>query len=532
MIQSYKRKPKLATQYDTIIVGSGMGSLTSAAILAKEGQKVLILERHYTAGGFTHVFKRKGYEWDVGIHYIGEVQRPKSITKRLFDYISDGNLKWADMGEVYDRIIIGDKSYDFVKGVKNFKQKMYEYFPEEKVAIDDYVAMVFASTKATRSFFAEKAIPPFLSKFIGNKMRKPFLRFSDSTTYEVLSSLTKNQELIKVLTGQYGDYGLPPKKSSFAMHASLVRHYFGGGSFPIGGSSQIVESIAPVIEKAGGTILINAEVEKVIIEKNRAIGVLMSDGRSFYAKNIISGTGIMTTYKKLVPEAVKNKYKLEAQLKNVQRSVAHSCLYIGLKGAPEELKLPKTNLWVYPEGTDDHDTSVGKFLNDNNAPLPIVYISFPSAKDPDWSNRYPGKSTIDIITLEPYDNYAKWNGSRWMKRGKEYEQRKEKTAQRLLEVLYTQLPHLKGRVDCYELSSPLTTQHFVNYDQGEIYGIDHTPERFRQKFLRPRTPIKNFYLTGQDIVTAGVAGALFAGVLTASTISKKNIIKKIMKQIY
>jgi len=112
MIQSYKKKPVLAEQYDTIIIGSGMGSLTSAAILAKEGQKVLVLERHYIAGGFTHVFKRKGFEWDVGIHYIGEVQREDAIIKRLFDYISDDQLKWADMGAVYDKIIIGNKSYD------------------------------------------------------------------------------------------------------------------------------------------------------------------------------------------------------------------------------------------------------------------------------------------------------------------------------------------------------------------------------------------------------------------------------------
>jgi all-trans-retinol 13,14-reductase len=530
MIQSYKRNPKLTAQYDSILIGSGMGSLTTAAILAKEGQKVLVLERHYTAGGFTHVFKRKGYEWDVGIHYIGEVQRSNSITKRLFDYISDGNLKWADMGDVYDRIIIGENSYDFVKGIKNFKQKLYDYFPEEKKAIDAYINMVFDSTKATRNYFAEKALPPLLSKFIGKKMRRPFLKFSDRTTYDVLRSLTENQELIKVLTGQYGDYGLPPKKSSFSMHASVARHYFSGGSFPIGGSSQIVETIDPVIEKAGGTILINAEVDKILITNNKATGVLMKDGKSFYAKNIISGAGIMTTYMKLLPDSIRVKHKFDEQLQKVKRSVSHTCLYIGLKGSPEELKLPKTNLWIYPEGTDDHDTTVAKFLKDNNAPLPVVYVSFPSAKDPDWSNRYPGKSTIDIITLEPYDNYATWDGSRWMKRGEEYEQRKEKTAQRLLEALYKQLPHLKGSIEYYELSSPLTTQHFVNYAQGEIYGIEHTPERFRQKFLRPRTPIKNFYLTGQDIVTAGVAGALFAGILTASVITKKNVVKKVMQQ--
>ncbi len=136
MVQSYKKKIELQERYDTIIIGTGMGSLSTGAILAKEGHKVLLLERHYEPGGFTHTFKRKGYEWDVGIHYIGDVQRKESGMRKLFDYVSDNNLEWADMGEVYDKIIIGDKSYDFVKGVQNFKNKMSEYFPDEKEAID------------------------------------------------------------------------------------------------------------------------------------------------------------------------------------------------------------------------------------------------------------------------------------------------------------------------------------------------------------------------------------------------------------
>ena len=84
----------------------------------------------------------------------------------------------------------------------------------------------------------------------------------------------------------------------------------------------------------------------------------------------------------------------------------------------------------------------------------------------------------------------------------------------------------KNKIDYYELSSPITTRHFMNYDRGELYGIDHDPDRYEQRFLQPRTPIKNFFLTGQDIVTAGVAGALFAGFLTASAIMKKNLIKE------
>ena len=159
----------------------------------------------------------------------------------------------------------------------------------------------------------------------------------------------------------------------------------------------------------------------------------------------------------------------------------------------------------------------------------FCYISFPSEKDPDWTNRYPDKITIDIITLLPYEIFEPWEGSKWMKRGEEYDALKESIATRLLEELYKQFPHLKGKVSYYELSSPLTTKHFVNYEKGEIYGLDHTPKRFRQHFLKPKTPIKNFYLTGQDIVTAGIGGALFSGVLTSAAITGKNVLHKIMK---
>ena len=202
------------------------------------------------------------------------------------------------------------------------------------------------------------------------------------------------------------------------------------------------------------------------------------------------------------------------------------CLYVGLDKSSESLKLPKHNIWSYTDNDIDANYNP-KTITD--ATEKFAYISFPSAKDPDWSNRYPGKSTIDIITLLPYDGFENWDGTRWMKRGEAYDQLKEKIAKRLLDVLYKHIPQAKGKIEHYELSTPLTTKHFINYDKGEIYGLDHTPKRFRQRFLKPRTRIKNLYLTGQDVVTAGVAAALFSGVITTSAITRKNIIKKVMK---
>lgn len=529
MIQSYKQNYKAAEHYDAIVIGSGMGGLSTAALLSKQGKKVLLLERHYNPGGYTQVFKRKGYEWEVGIHYIGEVHKKHSLLRTLFDYITDGQLKWAEMGEVHDRIVVGDKVYDFLSGKEGFKSKLLEYFPDEEAAIEKFVELVFKVGKAGNSFFMEKAMPPGVSGEMGEKMRAPFLEYATRSTYEVLEEITDNQELIQVLTGQFGDYGLPPKRSSFAAHAGLVRHYFDGANFPIGGAAEIAKNIDAVLEKAGSTFLVNAEVDKVLVEDNKAVGVKMADGKEFRADAVISAIGITNSYKSLLPEEVFQKHQLEQQLTKVKQASAHLCLYVGLKGTAEELNLSKANYWAHP-GDVSHDDCWDRYMADPSTPFPLVFISFPSAKDPTWNERYPGKSTIDIVTVMPYHAFEKWEDTRWKNRGEEYEAIKEEYSQRLLDELFKLEPQLRDKVDFYELSTPVSTRHFSNYSKGELYGLDHSPERFKHEFLRPHTPVKNYFLAGQDIVTAGIAGALFSGVLTASAVTRKNVLDDVIKK--
>ena len=113
--------------YDIIIIGSGIGGLTTGALLALRGKKVLILEKHFKIGGWTHTFKRSNYEWDVGIHYIGEVHKKWAVSRRLFDLISDKKLEWSKMDENYDRIIFPDKSYNFVEPRQRFIDDMIKY---------------------------------------------------------------------------------------------------------------------------------------------------------------------------------------------------------------------------------------------------------------------------------------------------------------------------------------------------------------------------------------------------------------------
>ncbi|RKZ47865.1 MAG: FAD-dependent oxidoreductase, partial [Gammaproteobacteria bacterium] len=139
------------------------------------------------------------------------------------------------------------------------------------------------------------------------------------------------------------------------------------------------------------------------------------------------------------------------------------------------------------------------------------------------NTRHPGHATIDLITFMPYELFKPWEGSRWKHRSDDYEELKVQLSERMLELLYQHVPSVKGKVKHCELSTPLTTQYFMNHQRGEAYGLAHTPQRFKNHFLRPRTPIKNLFFTGQDMATCGVSGALVGGVIASSSILKKNM---------
>lgn len=528
--RSYKQAP-VDERYDAIVIGSGLGGMTTALLLAQRGQRVALFERHYVLGGFTHVFRRKGWEWDVGVHYVGEVHRPQSVLRQLFDHVTGGELQWAEMGEVYDRIVFGDEEHPLRAGVAAFKDGLREKFPTEAHAraIDAYVDAVFDAVKASRNFFVEKAMGSMASWAAGGLMRRKYLAHTRKTTWEVLRSLTDDPRLVGVLCGQYGDYGLPPKQSSFGMHASLVKHYLAGGCYPVGGSARIAETIVPRIEAAGGVALTNAPVETLLVEGGAVTGVRMADGREIRAARVVSNAGVMTTFERLVPAEERERLGIASKLRPLRPSAAHASLYLGLRGTAAELRLPKANYWIYPEGGYDHDANVERYMADERAPLPVAYISFPSAKDPDFERRHPGRATIEVVTLAPWERWSGWADRPWKKRGDEYEAAKERLAERLLEPVLRYEPQVRDAIELQELSTPLSTRHFTAYGHGEIYGLSHDPERFEQKLLRPKTPLPNLWLTGQDVVTCGVGGALLSGFLTASAITGENLVMKALR---
>ena len=292
------------------------------------------------------------------------------------------------------------------------------------------------ASKYTSAHATDDRIGALASPLLGRRT----LGWAKQTTRAVLEGFTRNQRLIAVLTGQFGDYGRPPAESSFLVHAMIASHYLDGGYYPVGDSGVFVDAIVPGIQAAGGCLLINAEVAGIVVEDNAAVGVKMKlDGATIRAPVVVSDAGVVNTFARLLPQDAARRHGLSQALATVQPSVAHLCLYVGLRASAQSLRLPRHNIWVYPH--EDHERS---FAAAGSSP-----------------------------------------------------------------------------------ETPLTTRHFCSYGQGEIYGIEHSPQRFRQRILRPATPIRGLYLTGQDIVTCGVGGALMAGVLAASSILRRNLLAAI-----
>lgn len=527
-VRSYKQvQPGGA--WDAIVIGSGVGGLTTAALLARHADKrVLVLEQHYTAGGFTQVFRRPGYEWDTGLHYVGEIEAESGLSA-LLDHVTGGEVRWARMPECYDRVLLGDQAFDLMAHRDGFVDGLARQFPGEQATLRHYVALCLRASKSGLPFFADRALPAGLSTVLSPVLRARFLAYSDRTVEEVLRPRVRDPKLFDVLTAQCGDYGLTPREASFGIHAMVASHFIDGGYYPVGGPSTIARAATAVIETAGGAVFINAKVDRILIEDGRAVGVKMDDGARIEAPVVISDAGLPATYGKLLPHTLANLTGMPERLRQVGPSSAHLCLYLGLRRTDAELGLEGTNLWIYPEG--DREAAFANYAADPSAPFPLVYLSFPSEKDPSFATRYPGRATVVAITFARMEHVARWRESRWMKRGEDYDSFKAAMKERLLDAVLAKLPQLRGKIDHAELSTPLSTRHFTGHEAGEMYGLAHTPARFRLP-IRARTMFDGLYLTGADLVACGVAGAALGGALCAASVARRDLLTLAKNRVF
>ncbi|MCG9875759.1 MAG: NAD(P)/FAD-dependent oxidoreductase [Leptospiraceae bacterium] len=521
--------------FDLICIGSGMGSLTVASLLAQHAdKKVLILEKHFQPGGYTHSFQRKRglYHWDVGIHYVGDMQEG-GFCRQLMDTITDRKVVWNKMSEPFEKFVYPKRTFDLYGDAKRFQSDLISQFPDEESSIHQYFEDIRKASALFGKSMMLKASAPSLKAMNAQMIEKSIYTLKDYLDFHF-----KSIELKGILASQWGDYGLPPSKCNFATHASLVVHYLNGGYYPVGGAGKIFDSVEPLLEAKGGAVLSSVEVLEIIIQDEKAIGVktraLRGEllERNFYAPIIVSGAGALPTFTKFIPSGVNIPFL--DQLKDFykkQKMTTSVCVYMGLKESPAKFGFRGENHWVF--ASNDHEENFAgrnAWLQDGqNAEIKNLYMSFPSLKDPEAKSH-----TADFITFTDYENFAKWKDLPWKKRGEDYAALKAKISDSVLRKLEQMYPGFSEIVDYIEVSTPITNEHFTSHPDGAIYGLACVPDRYdkeKSPWFEVKTPIEGLLLTGADAGgSPGIAGAMMGGLATVLIIQgNREILKKILK---
>ena len=502
--------------YDVIVIGSGIGGLTTAGLLARAtGKRVLVLERHTEPGGLTHTFRRDGASWDVGVHYIGQLD-PGSQGRAYFDYLSGGELEWNRMPDAYDRFVYPGLDLRVSSDPVRYERDLVTAFPDEARAIHRYFQDIRRVTRWVRLSFIQGMVPrPAASLLTAAQWLGR--RRATTTTQAYLDAHFRSPELKAVLASQWGDYGLPPSRSAFAVHALIVSHYLQGAWFPRGGSARIARTFEKGIEQTGGAVRVAQEVTEILTENGAAVGVRVMDHRGarvreriYRAPVIVSAIGASNTFNRLLPtfgEIGRRTGPARRTLEHLGAGTSAVTVFLRLRDDPRSIGIDGGNIWVNRDL--DHE-GAQRFSDSLLTGHPHdVFVSFPSLK----SGESP--HTAELISFCDARAFRQWAKHSRGHRGPEYSALKERISRGMLELAESAAPGLTALVDYAETSTPLTYEHYTAHPAGAFYGPPATPLRYRSRPLGPRTAVAGLLLSGQDAGSAGIMGAMMGGVAAA-----------------
>jgi all-trans-retinol 13,14-reductase len=500
-------------RFDAIVIGSGIGGLAAAAALSKCGRRVLVLEQHFQLGGLTQTFTRREYTFATGVHYIGGVgEAPGSENQfgRMLRWLTGSRLRFASLGSPYDIVRLPGFEFPIEAPRAAYITRLKTSFPSEVAAIDSYFTACDEAMRASMALFAARALPAPLAALVRWFNARRVRRALGTTTAEAVRDIG-DRRLAALLTARWGDYGMVPALSPFAIHALVTGSYFAGAYYPIGGPARFSEALGETITAAGGELRSRAAVAEIRVALGRVTGVRLASGESIDAPVVVSAMGAHNTAAAL-PDGVAPGWR--DAVESLKSGVSYVSLYLGFRGDIRQHGATPANVWVY-ESND-----VGQVWErpaDEDAPA--MFVSFPSLKD--TAHRDPEHHTAEVVTICRWEPFSAWARSAPGDRPEEYEATKARIAEILLAQFKRHFPRLAPMIDFHEVSTPLSQASFVAADRGAMYGLEMSSERMSSSALKVRTPLPGLLLAGQDAASPGIQGAFMGGFMAAASVEPR-----------
>ncbi|OUL24565.1 all-trans-retinol 13,14-reductase [Nostoc sp. RF31YmG] len=487
---------------DVIVIGSGIGGLCAAGLLAYYGKRVIVCESHVIPGGAAHSFKRRGFEFDSGPSFYCGLTDTQSLNpvKQVLDVLGESIqvIPYDPLGHYH----FPEGTIAVYSDAERYRHEVQKITPQgarelqvfEKRLLGLYEAMRAIPTLALRAdwqviLILVKSYLPSLIKML------PYLPLLQSSAGDVMDATIQNlwvRRLIDLecflLSGLKAHGTIAPEVAFMLGERSRA-----GVEYPVGGSGAIVQALVNGLERWGGQLRLGCHVEQILVESGKVLGVKLQKGEILQAPIVISNASIWDTYSHLLrPEDLPATYRQAALETPAVESFMHLHLGIRADGL---------------ESLTGHHVVVHDSCQDITIPGNTCMISIPTVWD---ATLAPERHhVVHAYTLESYTGWERNEG---------YEQKKQQKAQSLYRALERIIPDIRERVVVELIGTPLTHAHYLCRYQG-TYG----PAIAVGKGMFPstHTPIQGLYRVGDSTMPGiGVPAVAASGILCANTLVK------------
>lgn len=497
----------MSDHYDAIIIGAGLGGLSVSTMLARNGMRVLLLERHNIPGGYATSFVRGRFEFEIALHELSGIgPNNKGDTYRFLDYLGVAEkVEFIRVENMY-RSVFPDFEITVPPGFEAYEAKLIETFPKEADGIHKFLKRLWDFAAEFTKVAQLKQQPSPLQLML--RYPKVF-RYMPVTFSQVLDRDVKDPYARAVISQYWGYFGMPPSEITFLYFALGLHSYVKHGPSHIKGRSQALSNaFVQRLEELGGEVRFNCGVKTITTDNGRVNGVITDQEEAFKADWVISNADPVTTCADMIgKENVPSSFFRKLQSSKVAASTVN--VYMGVNKSVEDLGLSEHENFYNPDPDIQRHYEMTKHITEP----PMALLTPYNTIYPDISP--PGTSMI-VLTCLAY-------GDPWIKLAPdEYVDTKNRVADAMIEVGEKMAPGLRVNTEVVEVATPLTNMRYAGALGGSIYGFDQPPHDSPAWRMAHKGPLDGLYFVGAWTRPGGGFGpAMLSGQMAGAQILKQ-----------